>query len=108
MKTFAFGDIVLLKIPYSDGQTYKKRPALVLLDTQDEDMIVCRITSKIYSTAFDIEIDDWQNCSLKLPSVIRTHKIATLEKELVVMKMGEINNQIKERVKDTLQRLIHF
>ncbi len=46
-----FGDIVLLEFPFTDGQQSKKRPALVLLDTQDGDMIVCRITSKLHQCA---------------------------------------------------------
>lgn len=108
MSTFNFGDIVLLKIPFTDGKTYKKRPALVILDTQDEDIIVCRITSNIYSTIFDIEIKYWEQSGLKLPSVIRLHKIATLTKDLVEMKLGEIGPEIRKSVQDSLERLIHL
>ena len=106
MSNYKFGDIVLLKFPFTDSETSKKRPALVILDTDDADIILCRITSKIYNTEFDIEIDDWVKCGLKLASIIRIHKIATLDKDLIKLKMGEISNQIKEKVKETLKKLI--
>jgi mRNA interferase MazF len=48
MKQFQFGQIVLIGFPHTDGTSFNKRPALVLFDANDEDIIVCRITSKIY------------------------------------------------------------
>ncbi len=101
-----FGDIVLLKFPFTDGEKSKKRPALVLADTEDEDVIVCRITSKLYDSDFDFEIKDWQKCGLKLPSVIRLHKIATLEKSLIDQKIGEIDNELKKLIKRQFGKLI--
>ena len=52
-------------------------PALVINDFNDDDIIVCRITSKIHRTSFDVYIDNWEKSGLKLPSVIRVHKLAT-------------------------------
>lgn len=75
MIDFQFGDIVLVKFPFSDGKSFKKRPALVLKDCGDDDVIVCRITSKIYLSDFDILVEDWTKANLKLKSVIRvSHK----------------------------------
>lgn len=77
-----FGEIVLLKFPYTDQKVAKKRPALILYDNMDGDVTVCRITSKIYNTKNDISISDWKKSGLKLPSVIRVHKLATLDAEM--------------------------
>jgi len=44
MTSFAAGDIVLLKFPFTDAAGSKRRPALVLLDTGDEDVMVARVT----------------------------------------------------------------
>jgi len=85
-----FGQVVLLRFPFTDGTTYKRRPALVIHDSDDGDVVVCRITSKIYSSDFDIEITNLEKSGLKLPSVIRVHKIATSEKKLVELKMEQI------------------
>ena len=90
MESFQFGDIVLLKFPFTDGFSSKKRPALVLLDSKDGDIIVCRITSKLYNSTFDFNLKNWEKLGLRLPSVIRIHKIASLEKELVDLKIGRL------------------
>jgi mRNA interferase MazF len=39
MDKLYFGDIVLLKFPFTDGKTFKKRPALIINDYNDESMI---------------------------------------------------------------------
>ncbi len=46
MNKLNFGDIVLLKFPFTNTKTFKKRPALIIKDLNDNDIIVCRITSK--------------------------------------------------------------
>ncbi|MCK9208859.1 MAG: type II toxin-antitoxin system PemK/MazF family toxin [Salinivirgaceae bacterium] len=105
MNKLNFGDIVLLKFPYTDVKTFKRRPALIINDFNDDDIVVCRITSQIYKTKNDIYIDDWEKSGLKLPSVIRVHKIATLEKNMVELIMGQIDNPTKEKVRKIISKL---
>lgn len=105
MNKLNFGDIVLLKFPFTDGKTFKRRPALIINDFNDDDVIVCRITSQIYKTKKDIYIVDWEKSGLKLPSVIRVHKIATLEKVMVELIMGQIDNPTKEKVRIIISKL---
>ncbi|MVN20564.1 type II toxin-antitoxin system PemK/MazF family toxin [Mucilaginibacter arboris] len=69
MDKLNFGDILLLKFPFTDGHTYKRRPALLINNCDDGDIIVCRITSKIYDTPQDVLINEWEKCGLKLPSI---------------------------------------
>lgn len=57
MLSFKFGNIVLIEFPYSDVLHKKQRPALVLKDTHDGDIIVSRITSQSKESINDIEID---------------------------------------------------
>jgi len=96
----------LLKFPFTGGENYKKRPALILLDTDDDDIIVCRITSKLYDTEFDFEVEYWKECGLKLPSIIRLHKIASLEKNLVEQTIGTINEELKQKLKEKFASLL--
>ena len=105
MDKLHFGDIVLLKFPFTDGTTFKRRPALIINDFDDGDLIVCRITSQIYKTKNDIYIVDWEKSGLKLPSVIRVHKIATLEKDMVEFIMGQIEEPNKEQVRKIISKL---
>ncbi len=104
MKKLNFGDIVLLKFPFTDTETLKKRPALIINEF-DNDIIVCRITSKIYRTIFDVYIDQWEKSGLKLPSVIRVHKIATLEKDMVDVLMGKIDTSLKDTIRNLFGKL---
>ena len=76
-----FGDIVLLQFPFSDTQSVKRRPALVIWDSPDDDVLVCRITSHAYHTEMDVVIENWETIGLLAPSVVRIHKIACLEKK---------------------------
>ncbi len=71
----------------------------------DGDIIVCRITSQIYKTQNDVMIDEWTKSGLKLPSVIRVHKIATLEKDMVELSLGKVDKSIKEKVKEIIKKL---
>lgn len=102
MEHLKFGQIVLLRFPFTDGISFKRRPALIIQDSDDGDVIVCRITSKIYQSDFDIEIQNLEKSGLKLPSVIRVHKIATLEKNLVELKMGQISAGLKVKVHNAI------
>jgi mRNA interferase MazF len=93
------GTIVLLKFPFTDGVNYRRRPALIIKDLEDGDVLVCRITSKIYKSKYDVYLDDWLKFGLKLPSVIRVHKMATLEKNMVESIMGNIDETVLGKVK---------
>ncbi len=106
MDKLQFGDIVLLKFPFTDAVTFKKRPALVLNDIGDGDLLVCRITSQLYETPFDLSVTDWKKCGLKLPSVIRIHKVATLEKEMVDEIIGKIGDKMKDQVRIRFTSLV--
>ena len=105
MDKLNFGDIVLLKFPFTDGKNYKRRPALIISDFDDGDIIVCRITSQIYETPFDVYLDNWEKFGLKLPSVIRVHKLATLEKDLVEATMGKIDDPTRAKVSTIIKKL---
>ena len=101
MNMFEIGNIVLLKFPFADGVSYKRRPALILKDFGDGDVLVCRITSKIYKSKYDIYLNDWLKFGLKLPSVVRIHKMATLETNMIETTMGQIDNETLNKVKKT-------
>jgi mRNA interferase MazF len=106
MSTIETGSIVLLRFPYTDGITYKRRPVLVLKDFADCDILVCRITSKIYNSKYDIYLNEWVKFGLKLPSVVRVHKMATLEADIIESFMGQIDNDILSRVKSIYNSII--
>src|SRR5690554_6811272 len=105
MERLMFGDIVLLKFPFTDGKSFKKRPALIINDYDDGDIIVCRITSQIYDTTNDHYLDNWNDAGLKLPSVIRVHKIATLDKSPVELRIGKLDKISKKSITQKIKNL---
>ena len=83
MTPFRRGDLVLLAFPFSSGAGFKQRPALVILDSSDEDVLVARVTTQPYDSTFDVTIQGWRTAGLLAPSVARLHKIATIDNSLV-------------------------
>ena len=106
MKTFHFGQVVLLRFPHTDGTSVSKRPALVLSDMNDEDIIVCRITSKTYHSSFDIPVEPSITNGLMIASVIRVHKIATLSKTSIIRTIGLIEDKERSTVQHTFYMLL--
>ncbi len=90
MASYAAGDIVLLEFPFTDAAGSKRRPALILLDTGDDDIVVARVTGQLSAASQDVTLDEWQQAGLLLPSVVRLHKVATLQRKLVDRKLGRL------------------
>ena len=104
MASYAAGDVVLLEFPFTDTAGSKRRPALVLLDTADDDIVVARVTGQLSAAPQDVTLDEWQQAGLLLPSVIRLHKVATLERRLVDKKLGRLMPADWSRVVLTLRQ----
>ena len=100
------GDIVFIKFPFSNSKGYKKRPALVLQKFNDGDLIICRITSKIYSTEFDVVVEGWEKYGLLLPSIVRVHKLITIESTLINQKLGVLSSDVFERVVEAFSSIV--
>ena len=105
MQDYRPGEIVLLSFPFTDATEVKRRPALVLLDTGDEDIVVGRVTSQVAQGPFDVELAEWREAGLLLPSVVRVHKVATLGKRLVERRLGALRAGDWAQVRAVIQQL---
>lgn len=90
MTTFRPGDLLLVAFPFADGTQAKTRPALVLLDTGDADVVLARVGTRPPHVPHDVVLANWQEVGLLAPSVVRLHKIITLEKLKVVRALGTL------------------
>ena len=92
MGVFVKGDIVVLPFPFSDLSASKRRPALVLVSSQRDDVILCQITSRNIkdNKAISINIDDVENGSLREISNIRPNKLFTADKSIILYKLGNL------------------
>ncbi|MEG3938871.1 MULTISPECIES: type II toxin-antitoxin system PemK/MazF family toxin [unclassified Microcoleus] len=109
------GDIVLIRFPQADLKQGKLRPALVIAIApgRHPDLLLALVSSRIdQSTAgFDEIIDvadsDYIATGLKVASIVRLGRLASVESSVVNGRLGSISNerliQIKKRLIDWLQ-----
>jgi mRNA interferase MazF len=105
MGQYQVGDVVLLAMPAGDSNAARRRPALVLADTGDDQVIVAQITSFPVQGAFDVEVLAWQEAGLLVPSAIRVRVIATLERYLIERRLGGLAPSDLAQVRTALHRL---
>jgi mRNA interferase MazF len=85
------GDIVLIPFPFTDLSGKKNRPALILVDGE-VDITVSFITSQLkWQEDSDVKIEPTQTNGLKRTSLIRLSKLATIDKDLVIGKLGNLS-----------------
>jgi mRNA interferase MazF len=108
MTTYNFGDIVLVGFPHTDLQNISKRPALVLYDAGDQDVLVARITTQEYTSSTDYKIMNWQSSGLLASSHVRLGKQATIEKQHIVRVLGKINVLETDPIKMILKKMLNL
>ena len=98
-------DIVLLPYPFTDLERTKVRPALVVsndfLNKKSNDCIMLPLTTVIKDEPYSIIIneDDLSSGKLIKPSCIKIDKVFTVEKKLIIMKIGILSNATFEKIK---------
>ncbi len=102
------GDVVLLPFPFTDLSGMKNRPAVVLAQN-DFDVTVAFITTQLhYKEETDVIISEFKEAGLKKVSLIRLNKIATIDKSIVLGKLGELESYIVEEIKSNLRVLFEL
>ncbi|HNP19866.1 MAG TPA: type II toxin-antitoxin system PemK/MazF family toxin [Fulvivirga sp.] len=87
------GDVVLIPFPFSDLTGKKNRPALILVDST-YDVTVAFITTQLkWKENHDISLEPSMQNGIKKSSLIRLSKLMTIDKNLVIGKLGEISKQ---------------
>ena len=76
----------------------KVRPALIILDTGDEDFVAAPVTSQARPSEFDLAIKDWNSAGLNVQSYIRVHKVAVLPKSEIVRRLGVLSDADRSAV----------
>ncbi|MDV2480846.1 type II toxin-antitoxin system PemK/MazF family toxin [Methanoculleus sp. Wushi-C6] len=104
------GKIVLIPFPFTDLTAAKLRPALVLHEG-DRDVVLAFISSKTHAGTGPAEImvaashPGFLKSGLKVDSVIRLDKIATVLKDLMVGELGELDEDLRAEVNVRLTAL---
>jgi mRNA interferase MazF len=107
------GKIVLVHFPFTDLTATKLRPALVIHEN-DEDVVVAFISSRVPATlpVSGLVIAEnhpaFPRTGLKVPSVVKFDKVATLSKDLIEGEIGEILPALAEECNNVMKQFFHF
>jgi mRNA interferase MazF len=106
----AEGQTVLFKFPQTDQQEGKLRPALVIrkVPGQYDDWLLCMVSSRLdqETTGFDEIVRpgdaDYEKSGLKVTSLVRIGRLAVVNKDILVGRIGEIDPARLSRVRRKL------
>ncbi|PKP57125.1 MAG: MazF family transcriptional regulator [Candidatus Altiarchaeales archaeon HGW-Altiarchaeales-2] len=104
-------DILFVKFPFTDFQSFKNRPVIVIsnddYNSKALDLVVCAITSNLVYKDYAVLIsnDDLDKGYLIKETLIKTSHIATISKHIVIRKIASLNNEKFEEVKKNLELL---
>jgi mRNA interferase MazF len=105
--------IVLIHFPFTDLTGSKLRPAIVIHESE-QDVIVAFISSRIPSILQESDLlittdhPAFLSTGLKISSVIKFDKIATLSKTLVEGEIGEVLPGLADECNDIMYHLFRF
>lgn len=90
MTTFKAGDVVLVEFPFSDFQTFKRRPGLVLV-SGGADLLLARVTTHPPREPSDVVLKHWSKTGLPRASTVRLTKLVAIDLRLVHHKIGRLH-----------------
>ena len=111
MTTYNFGDVLLVPFPFTNQTATKKRPTIVISsDSYNQsklDILLIAVTSQVKTPLQFGEalITEWSKAGLLKPSVIKPI-ITTLEKKLVIKKLGKLETTDIRALQSLLQQII--
>lgn len=93
---YNFGDVVLVPFPFSNQQSSKKRPAVVVsshtYNQYKSDILLMAITSQIKAAPSfgEYEIQDWQYAGLIKVSLLKP-LLLSIDKSCVLKSLGQLS-----------------
>ena len=108
---YNFGDVVLVGFPFTNLQTTKKRPAVIVSSQSYQqnrpDVILMAITSQVRQPLATGEaiLQDWQAAGLVKPSVLKP-LIATIEQNRLVKTMGRLSAADREGLGKVIRTIL--
>ena len=110
--TLARGDVVLTRFPFTDLTGASLRPAVVVSHGQiGQGIVLMAISSVVRGTLaptdYTVETThpEFARTGLRVTSVIRVHKLAAVERSVIVRRLGHLGPQLQAAV-DRLLRMV--
>ena len=107
MGKFTVGEVVLVSFPFSNLQGQKIRPALVLAKAELDDIILCQITSKPYTSKVAIQIrsSDFTKGNLPVVSYARPNKLFTANSSIIKKTAGQLTPAVTKSILKSVRSL---
>jgi mRNA interferase MazF len=111
MTNYKFGDVILVPFPFTDQTTTKKRPSVVVSSTdyqrQRSDLILIAVTSQANPATYfaEMTITEWKAAGLLKSSIIKP-VLTTIDKMLVIKKLGELLSVDTQALHNLLQIIL--
>ena len=104
------GDLVLIPFPFSDLNTTKKRPVLVLTKPDHHGDFVGLAVTSVPQPEPQVAIspESLSDGALPKPSWVRVDKVFTLEQALVLRAFGKLDNTALQQVLSALCRRVGY
>jgi mRNA interferase MazF len=105
-------EIVLVPFPFSDLSATKRRPVLIVSNNRYNqhfpDALVCVITSNLYQDEYSVALTDSDLETGILPeqSVIKCHKLFTIEQSQILRRFSTVSEVKFEEVRQSIQQLL--
>ena len=108
MGRFVKGEVVVLPFPFSDLSSSKRRPALVIVPLQGDDVILCMITSKTVrdSNAIPLAHTDFAGGGLPRSSYVRPNRLFTADSRIVIRSVGKLTDSKLEQVINAIVEIV--
>jgi mRNA interferase MazF len=106
--SFKAGEIILISFPFTDLSNKKVRPAFVLRNQEDQDLLIAPISTKVNTSRKDYKIESQDFLSQKLPieSYVRYRKVFTLNQKLVLKRLPGLTAQAMNNIQSKLVNFI--
>ncbi len=104
-------ELVLLPYPFTDQEGSKVRPAIIIsndnFNKKCQDCVMVPLTTVIKDEPYSIIInqDDLSSGKLIKPSRIRIDKIFTINKNLIMMQIGKIDDKTFLKIKSEVYKV---
>jgi mRNA interferase MazF len=102
------GTVVLVRFPFSDLSSAKRRPALVLAEVGRGDYVLAQITSKPYADlrAVELTASSFQRGGLDLTSYVRPGKLFTANDALIAREISTLSTDALAEVTEAVVQLL--
>ena len=107
MINYDFGDVVLVRFPFTDQKSSKKRPAVVVssfsYNRARPDLILMAITGQVSPSPRlgEVAVVDWKKVGLLKASTIKPI-VTTIEKNLVIRRLGRLESSETSALRKSL------